>query len=101
VLRELAALLRRNLQREDLIARWGGEEFVVLMPQTSVDEARIVCERLRQCLHEQAWPAGLAVTASFGVAQAANAGELDGANTRADAAMYRAKRGGRDRVELG
>lgn len=98
VLALLAQTLRSNLPRDDLLARWGGEEFVIVMPQTPVQEASAVAERLRAVLSGVTWPAGLAVTASWGVAQALAPDELDGALRHADEAMYRAKREGRDRV---
>ena len=98
VLTLLAHTLRANLPRDDLLARWGGEEFVIVMPQTPADEASAVAERLRQVFARTEWPAGLAVTASWGVAQASTAAEVDTALREADQAMYRAKRDGRDRV---
>ncbi|KQW51298.1 MULTISPECIES: GGDEF domain-containing protein [unclassified Roseateles] len=94
----LARTLRANLPRDDLLARWGGEEFVIVMPQTPVDEAIAVAERLRMVLSQVEWPAGLKVTASWGVAQAAAAADVDSALREADQAMYRAKHEGRDRV---
>lgn len=98
VLALLAQTLRSNLPRDDLLARWGGEEFVIVMPQTPAEEATAVAERLRAVLAGVAWPAGLAVTASWGVAQALAPDEVEGALRHADEAMYRAKREGRDRV---
>jgi diguanylate cyclase (GGDEF)-like protein len=94
----LAHTLRANLPRDDLLARWGGEEFVIVMPQTPGGEAVAVAERLRQVLARTDWPAGLQVTASWGVAQASAVAELEHALREADQAMYRAKRDGRDRV---
>lgn len=98
VLMLLARTLRANLPRDDLLARWGGEEFVIVMPQTPAEEAVAVAERLRQVFARTEWPAGLQVTASWGVAQAVGAVDLDTALREADQAMYRAKRAGRDRV---
>ncbi|MFG6489916.1 GGDEF domain-containing protein [Roseateles sp. BYS78W] len=98
VLTLLAQTLRANLPRDDLVARWGGEEFVIVMPQTPAEEAVAVAERLRAVLQRTPWPAGLAVTASWGVAEAPNEAGLEAAMREADQAMYRAKHGGRDRV---
>lgn len=98
VLVKLAQTLRTNLTRDDLLARWGGEEFVIAMPRTAADEAVAVAERLRQVLARTEWPAGLTVTASWGVAQADREAGMDAALRDADQAMYRAKREGRDRV---
>ncbi|KQV86174.1 hypothetical protein ASC91_23720 [Pelomonas sp. Root1237] len=94
----LARTLRANLPRDDLLARWGGEEFVIVMPQTPAEEAVAVAERLRQVLARVEWSAGLKVTASWGVAQAAAAADVEAALREADQAMYRAKHEGRDRV---
>lgn len=98
VLTLLAQTLRANLPRDDLVARWGGEEFVLVMPQTPAEEAVAVAERLRHVLARTEWPAGLAVTASWGVAQADSEAGLEAAMREADQAMYRAKHAGRDRV---
>lgn len=98
VLVQLARTLRANLPRDDLLARWGGEEFVIVMPQTTATEAAGVAERLRLALAQAEWPAGLAVTASWGVAQADDEAGIDIAMRAADQAMYRAKAAGRDRV---
>ncbi|MCV2369526.1 GGDEF domain-containing protein [Roseateles oligotrophus] len=103
VLKQFAQHLKANIQREDLLARWGGEEFVLLMPLTRAEEAVAVAERLRLMLTEQAWSGGIKVTASFGVAQATRHSEgeagIEAAMRAADQAMYKAKREGRNRVE--
>ena len=100
----LADLLRQQMRDSDLPCRWGGEEFVVLLPRTSADVARHAAERIRS--HFEAnpvrWEArSLRVTASFGVA-AFDARDLSLSSmvARADAALYRAKRSGRNRVEV-
>jgi PleD family two-component response regulator len=65
---------------------------------TNVYQGRILADNLRHSLHQQTWPAGLRVTASFGVAQHHEREEVGVAIKRADAELYRAKQGGRDRV---
>jgi len=98
VLQTMAAELRSHVQREDLLARWGGEEFVLMMPQTTAEEAMSVAERLQLCLSQARWPGALQVTASFGVAQCDCAASMETALRAADQAMYEAKQQGRDRV---
>ncbi|MDQ3740891.1 MAG: GGDEF domain-containing protein, partial [Actinomycetota bacterium] len=101
VLAAAATALRTMLRASDFVARSGGEEFVVLLPDTGLDGAMAVAENLRAALLAMAVP-GLdrPVTGSFGVAvhpeDARDAGEL---LRRADRALYLAKRNGRNRVE--
>ncbi|HEV8692543.1 MAG TPA: GGDEF domain-containing protein [Ideonella sp.] len=98
VIRRMVEIVRGHVQRSDLLARWGGEEFLLLCQQTPEAEAVRVAERLRYELALAAWPQGLRVTCSFGVAEWRRGQELDDAIRLADEAMYRAKREGRDRV---
>ena len=68
VLKSLAALLRKSLRRSDYIARWGGEEFTVLLPETKLDVSEMLLNRLRTSIANQVIPEiGRAVTLSFGV----------------------------------
>lgn len=106
VLARVAGTLVGLARRGDVVARWGGEEFVVALAQTADVGARVVAERLRRALEakEIPLPAGgaLHVTASFGVASTDDAAfDLDELVTRADRALYAAKHRGRNRVEIG
>jgi diguanylate cyclase (GGDEF)-like protein len=104
VLVRVAALLAEQLRAEDLIARTGGEEFMVLMPRTPADDAWACCERLRAAFHAEAWDRiapGLRLTVSIGVVSADDAGDLDGLERDADDRLYAAKRAGRDRAVAG
>jgi len=105
VLREFAGRLRRNVRSMDLACRIGGEEFVIAMPDTMLERARQVGERLRACVADEPFAveggARLMVTTSVGVATLARA--VDGVEAlfrRADQALYAAKRAGRNRVAL-
>jgi diguanylate cyclase (GGDEF)-like protein len=104
VLKALAATLARTGRRNDQSARTGGEEFWVLMPSTGLDGARQAAERLLRAVREMRvpGPAGeIALTVSIGIAVAERVGEeVDAVLKRLDAALYRAKQGGRDRIEL-
>jgi diguanylate cyclase (GGDEF)-like protein len=105
-LRRVAAMLRASLRfTADRIARMGGEEFAVVLPGTTVDDARIMAERMRKAVHglqipHATSPTGQAVTVSAGVS-ASTGRTLPGELIReADRALYRAKSLGRDRVEV-
>jgi diguanylate cyclase (GGDEF)-like protein len=88
------------LRRSDLAARWGGEEFAVLLPGTDLDEAKDIVDRLRVTLNAEGFGASPdgPVTFSCGLAIARNYASLSGAMRKADTALYQAKRAGRDRV---
>lgn len=102
VLMQVAALLRQSTRREDIVARFGGEEFVLVLTHCGEQDAALKAEALRVAV-EQARPAGLEVSVSIGVtALNASADEdFDALFQRADAALYRAKGAGRNRVECG
>lgn len=102
VLVHLAQLLRLHTRTGDLLARFGGEEFVLVLPNTSQPGAEAVCERLRQHVAEHAWSGiapGLAVTVSLGLAATPPYGG-EGLFDRADRALYEAKQQGRNRLAL-
>lgn len=108
VLREVAALLRANLRASDKLARIGGEEFLVLLPDTPRTAACVVAERLRRVIEDApidtASAGPLRITLSAGVATAEAASPGDGTVTRmlerADRALYAAKSAGRNRVTV-
>lgn len=107
VLMEISARCQRALRSTDLLARWGGEEFIMLLPNTSLPQARQLAERVRECIvaTPHVMPNGqiVRVTASLGAAGTApgqSSLSLDELIQRADAALYRAKSGGRDRVSI-
>ena len=104
VLRRLAERLQAELRAADALARWGGEEFLLLMPGTGRDAAQAVLERLRAGVADDDYgqiAPGLRVSFSAGVVQCGEGESRDHALERADAALYRAKQQGRDRVECG
>jgi diguanylate cyclase (GGDEF)-like protein len=108
VLVAVSQVLRGQLRDIDLSARWGGEEFLLLLPDTDAVRAAIVAERLRCSLVELVVPVGagcVAVTASFGVATLhtvvpAPEAALAELIRKSDQALYRAKEAGRNRVVL-
>lgn len=103
VLRRFAAACQAVVRTGELLARWGGEEFLLLMPAAGgaqgVAAAMRLREQLRRTRFDDVHP-GLAVSFSAGVAECGSGDELEAAIARADAALYEAKRSGRDRVLL-
>jgi diguanylate cyclase (GGDEF)-like protein len=101
-LRTVGGLLSSTARMSDLCVRWGGEEFLLLLPETDLAEARVFAERLRESvsdavvLHDGQ---RIELTASLGVAQRQPAQSLDALIAAADAALYAAKEAGRNRVE--
>jgi diguanylate cyclase (GGDEF)-like protein len=97
VLRDLAYRMRKALRAYDLAYRLGGDEFLVLVPGATSREARDLAEQLRAAVVAEPI-AGQRVTMSFGVAASGRSFDLEQLYARADAALYEAKRCGRDRV---
>lgn len=103
VLVDVAQLLERTLRDYDLIGRYGGEEFLVLLPMTSLKEAQVLAERLREEVEsseEIKLKQGFGVTVSIGVAQISEHDSQKQLLQRTDEALYRAKAIGRNRVEI-
>ncbi|HEY4236074.1 MAG TPA: diguanylate cyclase [Gaiellaceae bacterium] len=100
VLRAFADVLRDTLRESDLAGRWGGEEFLLLLPGADEEGAAQLAERVRIGLAARRIPSvpGLRVTASFGLAEYAGEANTEQLVAAADDALYRAKRGGKDRV---
>jgi len=102
VLSTFGGIIGENVRHRDIAARIGGEEFVVMLPDTGVVSARALADRLRQVLEASrfaALPGAHRVTASFGVAELAPGESLDALLSRADSLLYAAKRKGRNCVE--
>ena len=99
VLRELAQRLVSSLRACDAVARWGGEEFLVMLPNSPLAAGRECAEKLRAAVADCPFAAMPRVTASFGVAELEKGEPRDTLINRADQALYRAKDNGRNRVE--
>lgn len=103
VLKHFVATIQRHLRDTDELGRLGGEEFSILLPQTSAEGAAMMAERLRSAVESSPavfGPTRIAITVSIGgvQSQAGSAPEVDALLARADEAMYAAKQGGRNRV---
>ena len=103
VLKHLANVFREEVRGVDVVARFGGEEFILLFPETSDTQAASVCEKIRASIEGHNWAEvadGLGVTASFGVADSSVGADVNGILHDADELLYRAKHSGRNRVEV-
>lgn len=102
ILKEIADLLKKNLRAVNKLCRWGGEEFIFLLPNTSVEEARKVAEKLRTLIERAEFSIdgeSIRVKASFGIASIkCEENPIDRAYERVDRALYMAKQGGRNIV---
>lgn len=99
VLQSVSATVRDQLRTSDALVRWGGEEFIVLLPATTLAGATILAEKIRRSVEAHAIPQVGQVTISLGVAQHQAGEPLDSWVARADGALYRAKERGRNRTE--
>lgn len=100
VLVELARVVGGRLRASEVFARWGGEEFIILAPNTDTGQAKHLAEEIRARVEAHGFPEVGRVTISLGVTQYAPGDSRDSLLKRADAALYRAKSGGRNRVEV-
>lgn len=100
MLRRFAAVIRREARAGDKLVRWGGEEFLLVCPDTNREHAALLAEKLRNAMTTQEWPHGLRVNCSFGATALILEEDIGSAIARADAALYVAKSNGRNRVEV-
>lgn len=98
VLKDLGEYLSNTVRGVDVVGRWGGEEFVILAPETAAVEARLLAERICNEIRRQSFGGLDNITLSIGVTQAGKDESLEQVLKRADSALYRAKREGRDRA---
>jgi len=101
VLRRFGECAQREVRLGDMLARWGGEEFLLVMPATAQNDAMAAMDRMRQALGRTTFDdiaPGLTVSFSAGVSECAAVKDLEAAIARADVAMYEAKRTGRNRA---
>lgn len=100
LLQEIATLLKTNVRLEDAVGRWGGEEFLILLPNSDEKAACLLAEKLRNLIEMQDFTHVGHRTASFGVASYHLDDDEKSMVARADEALYRAKEKGRNRVEV-
>lgn len=99
ILKEFCAVVQECIRTTDVLGRWGGEEFLILLPNSGFDSAAQLAERIRAAVEQHEFPDGLHVTASLGFAVCQSTDTWGSWLDRADKALYRAKAAGRNRVE--
>jgi diguanylate cyclase (GGDEF)-like protein len=100
VLVAIGKILNQNSRQIDLVGRWGGEEFLIVCPETKLAGASQLAEKLRCSIAAYVFPVVGHKTGSFGVASLGALKDIDHLISRADAALYRAKKIGRNKVEI-
>jgi len=101
VLISLASLLQNNTRPNDIVARQGGEEFEILLPNSDKQTALTIAERIRSAIEEHSVPGQPRYTASLGVSEYINKDSIKTLRQRADMAVYEAKARGKNRVVFG
>ncbi|MCA1949157.1 MAG: GGDEF domain-containing protein, partial [Treponema sp.] len=100
VIQSVANSIMANIRKTDVAGRYGGEEFLVLLPETDLKAARVVAEKIRSTLNQLSFAtSALSVTISAGVAEAEKGETFEALITRVDTKLYQAKRNGKNRVE--
>jgi diguanylate cyclase (GGDEF)-like protein len=101
VLRHIARLVKSTLRQSDMVARWGGEEFILLLPDTPLDSAARVAENLRAIIEHETFDVVEHISCSFGVSVLRENETDDELLQRVDELLYQAKTRGRNRVVIG
>lgn len=99
VLKELGEILKENLRRNDFVGRYGGEEFLIVLPNTDKERAKFVAEKLRKFIENRQFSfPGKRITVSFGVADCREGRKVENVLELADRRLYKAKKSGKNRV---
>lgn len=100
MLAELGKIIMKTIRKSDIAARFGGEEFFILLPETNLEKAKKFAARLRTAIHTDKFLKKFKLTASGGITQYKEGDNKMKFKERTDKALYRAKEGGRDRFEV-
>ncbi|MGI5849879.1 MAG: GGDEF domain-containing protein [Christensenellales bacterium] len=100
ILYEMAQIMYTQLRKNDVCARWGGDEFILLLPYTNLDEAKSLTERIREAISKYKFNINIDTTCSFGIVSMKEGLNLGQLIKQADALMYMAKKSGKDNIEI-
>ncbi|BAK73604.1 MAG: GGDEF domain-containing protein [Arcobacter sp.] len=102
ILKELIKLIKDNLREYDSISRWGGDEFLILLPNTSINEALFIINRIKEIINQKIFSTNsfeIKITCSFGIVEATLEKSINEVIHKADELLYTSKRLGRDKIE--
>lgn len=100
ILYEMAQIMFTQLRKNDVCVRWGGDEFILLLPYTSVDEGKVLCERIRLAISEHEFNIEIYITCSFGISGMNKGCNLEHLIQQADVSMYAAKKHGKNNIQI-
>ncbi|MEK6908747.1 MAG: GGDEF domain-containing protein [Nanoarchaeota archaeon] len=100
ILHRLGFVLKENTRKYDIVSRFGGEEFIILLPNTTLKRAKVVCERLRKKVQDDSEMSKYSVTMSGGLTEYRKGDSVKRMQIRADKAVYKAKILGKNRLEI-
>jgi polar amino acid transport system substrate-binding protein len=100
ILVELALLIKNSMRKSDTFARWGGEEFAIILPQSKIDTAVKIAEKVRAKIADHDFDDGLKVTCSFGVCEYKKSYDLETLITLTDEKLYKAKHEGKNQIQF-
>ena len=98
ILMVLSKILTKQLRESDLLARWGGEEFVIVSKQSNLDSAKYLCSRIKKAINDYTFPYCKELSCSFGIAEHQSKENILDCFERADQALYQAKKQGRNQI---
>lgn len=100
ILEEFSNLMRNNLRKIDIVARWGGEEFLLLLPHIDLEQGFELAEKLRQSVESNMFTNNIKVSSSFGISKLTSSKTVMQTIDEADRAMYQSKENGKNRVSI-
>lgn len=100
MLKRLGSVLKKFTRKYDLVSRFGGEEFIILLPNTSIKRAKVVCDRIRRETQRDREMIKYGVTLSGGLTEYKKGDTIRKMQIRADKAVYKAKKNGKNRIEI-
>ena len=98
ILIEFAHTLENNIRANDIVGRWGGEEFIIILDRTTMEQSIIIAEKLRTFISEKIFKRIGHLTASFGIADYRNKDTISSLIQRADYSLYKAKEEGKNKI---